>query len=451
MQLCLAKNCQDKMNEAKRLKLEYQFESQLDIILNSYGLYHIGLRIYNCLDKKSLKVCRLVSKASKYVADQTLYGLRLQCLNLRSRFRMSKFLKFHNQMERSSRTDEKLGYLFERFETTETDIRKLKTYLDFMNDFVSGQHDNTAEDYCIETLKLQKHNRFTKVDDILEPFEVGNGIKPLLCQAIISENIDFLKILFAERGFYLSLNQDFCFKHHNILSNGKMFHLACFYDKMKVMKLFFETFNYTKYILRDFNAFNDCMQTPFHIACENGSLEMVKLFLEYRETNVIDINARNLETDYTFGAILKGRGDAMDRLKKCNRKPALALACENGHLEVVKFILNYAVENGLDLDLHGCMESNYFDDPEVSQMINQLQGYEFSDKLQQGMTEESMDFELKYRCFIPTKPKVSKDVSNIDPRKKYRKIYFPLTERLEFTKYKGSQIEYCNFDWKNEQ
>ena len=56
-----------------------------DLVLNSHGLQHIAIQIYEGFDKRTFKASRLASKQSKAIADSTINGLRLKCRLFRSR------------------------------------------------------------------------------------------------------------------------------------------------------------------------------------------------------------------------------------------------------------------------------------------------------------------------------------------------------------------------------
>ena len=119
----------------------------------------------------------------------------------------------------------------------------------------------------------------------------------------------------------------------------------------------------------DKNIKNGGGETPFHLACQNGCLDIVQLLLknadEAKDNHDIDLNAKtNFGITAFYYACMSGHFDVVKMLMKNKAAlsiditpkgqgngadPTACLACHRGQLDVVKIFIEYA--NTLSIDL----------------------------------------------------------------------------------------------------
>ena len=98
---------------------------------------------------------------------------------------------------------------------------------------------------------------------------------------------------------------------------GKLFE-ACEIGKKEIVKLLLENYNSQESGL---NVKSECGMTPFMVACQNGHKDVVKILLDY-SSRTIDLNATD-DWEYT----------------------AFMWACDKGHKDVVKLLLDNSEGN----------------------------------------------------------------------------------------------------------
>lgn len=81
-------------------------------------------------------------------------------------------------------------------------------------------------------------------------------------------------------------------------------------------------------------------QTPLHVACQTGCLDIVKLLMEwdYPDSLYQSVYDQHKQVQYKLAFLVNDLS--------ADGKSALYMACENGHEEVVDFLLNFSV-NGV--------------------------------------------------------------------------------------------------------
>ena len=91
---------------------------------------------------------------------------------------------------------------------------------------------------------------------------------------------------------------------------------------------------------------HDNAVTGFHYACQNGHLDVVEYLLEKSAELNINVNAK--DQCHTFEQ--DPRNGMWNPTKDTSRKTGLHWACKKGRLEVVKTLLLYSKSNHLDMD-----------------------------------------------------------------------------------------------------
>ena len=89
----------------------------------------------------------------------------------------------------------------------------------------------------------------------------------------------------------------------------------------------------------------------FIFACGNGHLEMVKFLLSL-STNELVENASFGKVEENDSSFKNAKINNLEIDIHVNGDYAFVMACGNGHLPVVKFLLGYAKENGAEIDIN---------------------------------------------------------------------------------------------------
>ena len=90
-------------------------------------------------------------------------------------------------------------------------------------------------------------------------------------------------------------------------------------------------------------------KTALIMACEHGHTDLVKLLLDHPKSQNIDINAEGKFVTARMTCLVLGcdcEGTALDE----EGKTALILACEHGHKDVVKLLLDHPRSENIDIN-----------------------------------------------------------------------------------------------------
>jgi len=97
----------------------------------------------------------------------------------------------------------------------------------------------------------------------------------------------------------------------------------------------------------DLNAKNETYQTPFHLACANGNLEIAEIFVQKSVELKIDLNVKDQYGRSLPPWIFSNRN--------YGRSP-FYIACENGHTKTAEMLVQKSVEFKIrlnDMDING--------------------------------------------------------------------------------------------------
>ncbi|KAI6202441.1 Protein kinase domain containing protein [Aphelenchoides besseyi] len=141
--------------------------------------------------------------------------------------------------------------------------------------------------------------------------------------------------LACEHGYSEIVRALLTVKDHSTMdtqSGNTVLHAACKSNNFATIQLVFEAFP------EQVDVINDEKSLPLHLACEVGNLEAVRLLMSHKYAdglkNVFEKTING--PSYEFGFDLNA---ANHECRTC-----LHLAVENGHLEVVKFMLKFRIQ-----------------------------------------------------------------------------------------------------------
>ena len=138
---------------------------------------------------------------------------------------------------------------------------------------------------------------------------------------------------------------------------GKMFE-ACQTGKTEIVKLLLKNYNSEESGLNVKRGFG---MTPFMKACQNGYLDVVKLFLDY-SAGGIDLNAKSKfgwtalmlacsggQKDVVKLFLDHSEGNIDFNARDTNGMSAFYKACKYGHTDVVQLLLKYAKARDIEI------------------------------------------------------------------------------------------------------
>ena len=319
----------------KRLRICDKEISEASVSLETFlnpKFEHITNVIFKDLDKKSFKACRLVSKAMKASADESHPGYQLRIQALWSRHKIFKL--FTKSMCYESGEISMLG-LIKNYTKSDPSLQKLRAVVQFVEEFCDYSDDLTDE--------YQIYYSFSEG----VPETRANYLNNPMLFAIFEDKIDLLENLFAN-GIMMEFEpliggpfEHLIYTNKNVVSIGSVIHLVCYYSKINALKLFIRY--WPEIVKESFKYPSPWFQTPLHVACEIGDLDIVKIFFEYRKKLDIDFDRLSIQEFADWLPESKG-----ERYFACSGLTPLYTACKNGHYKIVYFLYKYSSELGID-------------------------------------------------------------------------------------------------------
>ena len=332
-------------------KIMEQNDSYLDNFLKNPGLIHLAENILGNLDGDSIATFRLVSKATKecidkhlylfFVLDQALHH-KTACKTMSIKQAYPKWIQVFEAMKQRKQT-EITDFLFTIKKYLKSFKNSSTLYMDPLQFAVKQFY--TAGDF-LELL--------LKIDYQLDKKE-GNA---LFRTALQFRNGKVLEIL-IDQSWDLGIN----LKEAKDKSYGYgILHVACIIKKVTLLRKIL-----AKADEIDVNERQDGVKTTaFFRACEGNFVEGVEILLENAQVLNIDLNAKGQTTSwircykYTpFGvAVRNGHIEVVKRLLEASKKNFIetinvavtlkdsycrpfSIACEEGNVEMAKLILNH--------------------------------------------------------------------------------------------------------------
>ena len=332
-------------------KVQEQNGSYLDNFLNNPGLIHLAENILSNLDGSSIATFRLVSKASKecidkhlyllYVLDQALHH-KTACKTMSIFEAYPKWIQVFEAMKQRKQPDI-TDFLFTIKKYLKSFKNSSTLYMDPLQFAVKQFY--TAGDFLEMLLKI---------DYQLDKKE-GNALFRTGLQYRNGKVLEILMDQSWDLGINLNEAKDKSYGYG-------VLHVACIIKKVTLLRKVLAKANEI-----DVNERQDGVNTTaFFRACEGNFVEGVEILLENAQVLNIDLNVKGQTTSwircykYTpFGvAVRNGHIEVVKRLLEASKKNFIetvnvavtlkdsycrpfSIACEEGNVEMAKLILNH--------------------------------------------------------------------------------------------------------------